>query len=558
VSEVALSLGGGVGPESSLRAIADAARRALDADRAGCWVLTQEHAIEAVHTTETDPIRHAVLASAVGASPDDLPLLRRLITAPDPLLVVEDPSRHPDLGGDLAAQLDLGTVLAVRLEHGSVGSGDLLGVLLASYRRRRAFSARDRATARSLANLATLALANARLHQETLEALTTAELRAETDPLTGVLNRRGLDNRLDLALDAACEVGRPVSVLVIDLDNFKLLNERGGRHTGDAALKGIASLLENERRSSDVVGRFGGEEFVVILPDTGTEGAWLVAERLRAALARMNLSEALSVTASLGIATFPTHGTTSGDLLRAADSAMYVAKSLGRNCSVIFNPRSAAEHTELSRLATAGHEGYLGSVLALASAVDARDPSTHAHSATVARYAAAIAARLGLDADLVERVRIGGLLHDVGKVGVPDSILMKPDRLTPEEWTEMRRHPEIGARIIASPGLADVREWVLRHHERPDGRGYPDGLGGDAIPLAARILSVADAYEAMTADRPYRRALTVSVARAELMDGRGRQFDADVVDAFLDYLDAQSTPGGAAGSRGAAGVPTAA
>jgi len=171
------------------------------------------------------------------------------------------------------------------------------------------------------------------------------------------------------------------------------------------------------------------------------------------------------------------------------------------------------------------------------AAVDARDASTHDHSSTVARYAAAIAAQLGLPGDSVERVRIAGLLHDVGKVGIPDSILLKPGKLTDEEWTEMRRHPEIGARIIASPGLADVREWVLRHHERPDGRGYPDGLQRSQIPIEARILSVADAYEAMTADRPYRRALSESTARSEILSGRGSQFDDDVVDAFLSHLD---------------------
>lgn len=554
VSEAALSLGGEMGHETSLWAISDAARRALDADRADCWVLTPERTISAIHTTETDAGRRAIIANAVGCTPAEVSLLRRFVESPDPLVSVTDTRHHPDLSAGLVERLDLGSVLAVRLEHGSVGGGDLLGVLVMSYRRRRSFSARDRATARSLANLATLALANARLHREALEALSTAELRAETDPLTGVLNRRGIDVRLDAALAVADDMGQPLSLLVFDLDNFKMLNDAAGHHVGDAVLKQVACLLENERRASDIVGRVGGEEFVAVLPSTGTEGAWLVAERLRAGIAGLGMEDGPRVTSSVGVATYPRHAAGAAGLLRAADSAMYVAKSLGRDRSVVFDTHSAADRTELSRLATAGHEGYLGSVLAPASAVDARDPSTQAHSATVARYAAATAGRLGLDADLVERIRIGGLLHDVGKVGVPDAILMKPGGLTRTEWAEMRRHLEIGARIIAAPGLADVREWVLRHHERPDGRGYPDGLAGEAIPLDARILSVADAYEAMTADRPYRSALPDATARAELDGGRGSQFDPDVVDAFLDYLDAQDLRNTTQARRAAAAI----
>jgi putative nucleotidyltransferase with HDIG domain len=184
-------------------------------------------------------------------------------------------------------------------------------------------------------------------------------------------------------------------------------------------------------------------------------------------------------------------------------------------------------------------------VLALAAAVDARDPSTHLHSQTVAAHAADIAGRLGLDGDRVEAVRVAGLLHDVGKVGVRDVVLRKPGPLTADEWEEMRRHPEIGAQLLVHPGLRDVREWVLRHHERPDGLGYPDGLAGGDVPLEARILAVADAYEAMTVDRPYRPALPVAAARAELEVGRGTQFDATVVEAFLAHLDALPAPSGA-------------
>jgi putative nucleotidyltransferase with HDIG domain len=239
---------------------------------------------------------------------------------------------------------------------------------------------------------------------------------------------------------------------------------------------------------------------------------------------------------SVGVASLPAHADSAADLVRAADSAMYHAKALGRNRSVVFSRARAATRIEQAKSAQRADAAFLGSVLALAAAFDARDSSTHQHSRMVARHAVGIAGTLGLDGDRLEEIRVAGLLHDIGKIGVPDAVLQKPGPLSSEEWAEMRRHPEIGARILTHPALADTREWVLCHHERPDGRGYPRGLTGDAIPLEAKILAVADAYEAMTADRPYRRALGSDIARAELIAGRGSQFDPEVVDAFLIWL----------------------
>jgi putative nucleotidyltransferase with HDIG domain len=171
--------------------------------------------------------------------------------------------------------------------------------------------------------------------------------------------------------------------------------------------------------------------------------------------------------------------------------------------------------------------------LKLAEALDMRDEGTVRHSQTVGLYCARMARALGLDRGRVERIRIAGVLHDIGKIGVPESILYKPGPLTHDEWLEMRKHPEIGARLLRSAGLDDIRSWIIAHHERPDGRGYPHGLAGDAIPLEARILAVADAYEAMTSDRVYRRSIGAQAARAELRAGAGTQFDARVVAAFL-------------------------
>ena len=379
------------------------------------------------------------------------------------------------------------------------------------------------------AALVAVAIANA-------EARAELAVQAATDPLTALPNRRTLEARLECAVEEARRTGRPLSVLVLDLDGFKEVNDSQGHDAGDCVLRVTARTLESALRPGDLAGRLGGEEFLVLLPDTSSRAAWLVAERLRAAITAQTVEGVPTVTVSLGVASFPGHGLSSGELLRAADSAMYDAKALGRDRTVVFSPRQAAIRTERTEHAQTGWEGYLGSVLALAVAVDARDPSTHQHSQAVARYAAAIAAQLGLDGERVEEVRIAGLLHDIGKVGVPDAVLTKPGALTDEEWVQMRRHPEIGARILVHPQLSSVREWVLRHHEQPDGSGYPDGLVGSQIPIEAKILAVADAYEAMIADRPYRQGLSSQTARAELEDGRGRQFDADVVEAFLAFL----------------------
>ena len=368
------------------------------------------------------------------------------------------------------------------------------------------------------------------------EARAELAVQAATDSLTALPNRRTLETRLEDAVEEARRTGRPLSVLVLDLDGFKEVNDSQGHDAGDCVLRVTARTLEAALRPGDLAGRLGGEEFLVLLPDTSSRAAWLVAERLRAAITAQTVEGVPTVTVSLGVASFPGHGLSSGELLRAADTAMYDAKALGRDRTVVFSPRQAAIRIERTEHAQTGWEGYLGSVLALAVAVDARDPSTHQHSQAVARYAAAIAAQMGLDGERVEEVRIAGLLHDIGKVGVPDAVLTKPGALTDEEWVQMRRHPEIGARILVHPQLSSVREWVLRHHEQPDGSGYPDGLVGSEIPIEARILAVADAYEAMIADRPYRQGLSSETAQAELEAGRSRQFDADVVAAFLAFL----------------------
>jgi len=281
--------------------------------------------------------------------------------------------------------------------------------------------------------------------------------------------------------------------------------------------------------------RIGGEEFALLLPETDERGAFIVAERLRRATHRSFVDSGPGVAFSFGVATAPAHAADGVGLLRAADSAAAAAKDLGGDRTVIYSDEVARMLAEMG--GQAGEELQLATVIALAEALDIRDTGTGQHSHTVGRYAEMMARELGLAEERVERVRLAGLLHDIGKIGISDGVLSKPGPLDADEWQEMRTHPEIGARLLSRAEFEDLRAWILAHHERPDGLGYPHKLSGDQIPLEARILAVADAYEAMTADRCYRPALGESAARAELEAGAGTQFDAPVVAAFLRVLD---------------------
>lgn len=363
---------------------------------------------------------------------------------------------------------------------------------------------------------------------------------ARTDPLTELLNRRGFRELLDLELERARRSNGRTTVMLGDLDHFKEVNDRSGHHVGDAALRRTARILEEGTRTIDVVARVGGEEFALILPDTEEQAAMVTAERLRCRLQEEFASETVPVTICFGIAGFPAHGETAAALLRAGDDALYAAKAGGRNRSVIHR----AELRELSgrdgSVADLEGERYLGVVRDLAEALDLRFSGSARHSETVGRYAEMMAEELGLPERRVQRIRLAGVLHDIGKVAVPDAILHKPGALTDDEWTTIRRHPELGAQILEHPGLSDVRGWVADHHERPDGGGYPRGLAGAAVSLEARILAVADAYEAMTSDRGYRASLGHAAARAELERQAGHQFDPAVVGAFLAVLRRES------------------
>jgi diguanylate cyclase (GGDEF)-like protein len=313
---------------------------------------------------------------------------------------------------------------------------------------------------------------------------------ARTDPLTGLQNRRGFEETFGTEVERARRHDRPLSVLVGDLDHFKRVNDRLGHPAGDAALQRVGEILRSGRRRIDRVARTGGEEFALILPETAQRDAYLVAERLRVSVERAFSDRPVPMTMCFGLSTFPGDGTTVDALLASADQALYGAKDLGRNRTVIFSDEVASPD------GTTGESGevHLETLLALAEALDLRDNGTADHSQSVGRYGAMIARELGFGAGHVRRIGIAGNLHDVGKIGLPDSILRKPDKLNDQEWVEMRRHPEIGAEILGNGHFDDIRDWILAHHERPDGRGYPNGLSGEDIPIESRILAVADAY----------------------------------------------------------------
>jgi diguanylate cyclase (GGDEF)-like protein/putative nucleotidyltransferase with HDIG domain len=359
-----------------------------------------------------------------------------------------------------------------------------------------------------------------------------------TDPLTGLLNRRAFEEELELELERAMRAERPLSVVVGDIDGFRAINERQGHAAGDATLQAVAQNALKWKRRIDQAARIAGEEFALLLPETDERGAFIVAERLRRAMHRSFVDSAVGVSFSFGVATAPSHGTDAVALLHAADSATAAAKDLGGDRTVIYSDEVSRTLAQMGR---ASGELQLATVIALAEALDIRDTGTGQHSHTVGRYAELMARELGFDEDSVERIRLAGVLHDIGKIGISDRVLSKPGPLDAEEWQEMYTHPEIGARLLARPEFEDLRTWILAHHERPDGLGYPRALGADEIPLEARILAVADAYEAMIADRVYRPALGEESARAELLAGSGTQFDARVVEGFLRALDAGRT-----------------
>jgi diguanylate cyclase (GGDEF)-like protein len=355
---------------------------------------------------------------------------------------------------------------------------------------------------------------------------------ALTDPLTNLGNHRHFHERLQRELTLAEEKGQSLSLCLIDIDDFKRINDRFGHPAGDGVLGQVGKKL----RQGGEAFRLGGDEFAVLMPGLKGQQAFSGASSIVERVAGLDLEHIGTITVSAGLATYPVQGVGRDELIRLADSALYWAKEHGKNQVRAYRP-DVVELAELRRLAAGpDRAARYRAAASLAKAVDARDVYTGSHSERVGELAARIATRMGADAELIELIRLAGSLHDLGKLAIPEEILRKPAPLTEAERLVLERHPQIGFRMLESLGVDPVADWVLHHHERWDGGGYPDGLPADSIPLGARIIFVADAYDAMTSDRVYRRRLTAHDALAELQRCSGTQFDPEVVAAFAAEL----------------------
>lgn len=359
---------------------------------------------------------------------------------------------------------------------------------------------------------------------------------ALTDPLTGLGNHRHFHERLQRELADAQAAGKPLSLCLLDVDDFKRVNDSFGHPAGDRLLSQVAARL----RQGGEAFRLGGDEFAVLLPGQDETQAFRTAASILARVGSIR-DETGQVAVSVGVAAFPSQGVGRDELIRLADSALYWAKEHGKNQVRAYRPE-IVELAELQRLAAGSdREGRYRAAASLAKVVDARDVYTGSHSQRVAELAARLAQRLGADMERVELTRLAASLHDVGKLAIPQEILRKPGPLTEPERLVLERHPQVGFSMLERLGVDRVALWVLHHHERWDGAGYPRGLAEGDIPLGARIIFVADAFDAMTSERVYRRRLSVGEALDELRRCAGTQFDPGVVSALAEELGLERT-----------------
>jgi diguanylate cyclase (GGDEF)-like protein len=364
------------------------------------------------------------------------------------------------------------------------------------------------------------------------EIATLAEL-ATSDPLTGLRNHRAFQEDLTRAIAGLGRGTAPLSLILLDLDELKVVNDTLGHQAGDEHIKIVADAMRATADASTGLYRIGGDEFALILSGELAWEAVELVQRLRFSLTAAEGSIPVSVSAGIVDATEYRHRDA---LVREADLALLAAKR-SEQAVVIYSAELDGESQAGARSGRA-HTGTLANALALA--VDAKDSYTRSHCQTVSQLCALVAAELDLSPERIARMRLAGLLHDVGKIGVPDAILNKPGRLTDGEYAQMQRHATLGGQIVAAADLAEESQWIRHHHERYDGNGYPDGLTGTRIPLESRIILACDAYEAMTSNRPYRKAPGHAFAVAELRRHAGTQFDAQVVEALCRALDARA------------------
>lgn len=377
------------------------------------------------------------------------------------------------------------------------------------------------------------------------------------DPLTGLYNYRYLRERLFAEFKRAKRYILPLSVIMIDMDYFKSINDIYGHQYGDALLKEIAKYLMDSSRSNDIVIRYGGEEFLIILPDTSKEGAVIFGGRLLEALNSRTFDpkgKKIKLKASMGIACYPDVGiNTESELLNAADKVLREAKESGGNRLSIYKWVGKKEmegilksgkreniyklKEKLSKTEKRVNQTLLESIYAFAKTIETKDFYTSEHSENMVSIVTDIGKKFNLSDKEMEDLEHAAMLHDLGKIGVPDVILHKKGKLTKKEYETIKKHPEMGAEIIRNVHfLNGVVPIVLYHHERFDGLGYTSGLKGEEIPLGARIVAVADVYQALVSDRPYRKAYSKQEGLKIIKEGAGTQFDPAVVKAFLAIM----------------------
>lgn len=378
------------------------------------------------------------------------------------------------------------------------------------------------------AGLLELAIANA----ESKERLTA---QASSDALTGLLNHRSFHERLRSEVARAVRHGRELSLAVIDVDTFKRINDEAGHEAGDRVLSEIATLLVRSARAGDIVARIGGDEFALLLPETTRMDAYLVAEAARQTVSSTELADGVHVTVSAGVCDLGTAPDAEA-MFRLADGALYWSKAHGRDVCWIYDPDVVPELTARERADRLERSHALLGMRGLARAIDAKDPNMRRHSERVAELACLLAERLEWPPERRALLREAALVHDVGKIGIPDTILLKPARLDERETAAIREHPALGAQIVTDLLDPEQVQWIHSHHERPDGAGYPDGLRASEIPLGAALIAVADAWDAMTVSRVYADAREPGDALAECVRLAGRQFDLEVVEALRAVL----------------------
>lgn len=510
-SEVVSSLNSASNVGQTLGQTLESVLGALDAGASALWLPTADGSGELVLVEQRgfpDPDRHGdVLAQIERASGWGEGRLLRHTT--------EVPGRPGAPAVSLTAKLGK--------------AGENLGYLTLS-RWEGEFSEIDGAMVAAVASDIGNSLRNVRMVSE-------ARRLADRDPVTGLLNHRNAYQRLHTELQQHAAQSRPLAVLKLDLDNFKLFNDTYGHSAGDEVLKRVAAVLKRACRDSDVAARYGGDEFLVILPETDLKQAVKCAERIQAALNKERFrcedSATLPIGFSCGVAAYPGDSQDALELVSIADANLVQSRAEGGS-QITSSLGATGASKDNSLMYIKGSELFR----AMVSAIDNKDGYTRKHSEEVTEYSLVIARAMNLSEDMLRTIQLAGILHDVGKIGVPDSILRKPGKLTDEEFEEMKQHPVFGALIVgALPGMEHVVLGVRHHHERYDGRGYPDALAGENIPLIGRIMAVADAFSAMTTTRPYRKGLSERQALAEIQRGLGTQFDPQIGALFINLRE---------------------